>query len=783
MPIGCAALVLTVCALIQTEIAAATTNAPTATSGGSQAYVGSSSCRECHERFYELWAPSHHGLAMQPFTAQLSRSQLQAQKAPIVIGPTSYRADVDQGRVLETGPGGEKSYPIAHTMGGKNVYYFLTPLERGRLQVLPVAYDVRRKEWFDMAASAVRHLGGHADSPLDWRESPLTFNTACFNCHVSQLSKNYDLATDSYRTKWAEPGINCETCHGPGAEHIEAARATPPGETLADLKLIVTSAFSPDQMNSLCGSCHGKVAPITSAFAPGERFFDHFGLTALEHEDFYPDGRDLGENFTFTTWRMSPCVKSGKLDCTHCHTSSGRYRFEGAQANHACLPCHTEQVDAPEAHSRHKTGTDGAKCVSCHMPVTEFARMLRSDHSMRPPMPSLSLAHKSPNACNLCHTDMDAAWSDRTVLEWHGDDYQAKDRERAALIAAARKRDWSALPTMVTLLASSDREEIWAASLLQLLRSCEDERKWSGIKPCLEDSSPLVRAAAIDAYGDALSPSLIPPVLAATRDSYRLVRIRAAAALASMPREMVPAKDRAALQSATDELEASLLARPDDSGSHYNLGNFHMEQRAFPKAISAFQTAVKLQPNSVAPLVNVSLAYNAIGQNAQAEASLRRALSLDPTNAVSNLNFAMLMAELGKLADAEKAFRTAFSSDPQSAVAAFNLGVLLAGDQPEEALVWSRRAVALRPREPKYAYTLAFFLAQRGKIPEAETVLEKTLATSPAHAESYALLGQLYERRSERAKAAAFYRKASQEQQLPEPVRQHFAARANSLSQ
>ena len=34
-------------------------------------YTGSVSCRECHEKFYKLWAPSHHGLAMQPFTAEL----------------------------------------------------------------------------------------------------------------------------------------------------------------------------------------------------------------------------------------------------------------------------------------------------------------------------------------------------------------------------------------------------------------------------------------------------------------------------------------------------------------------------------------------------------------------------------------------------------------------------------------------------------------------------------------------------------------------------------------
>jgi len=35
-------------------------------------FAGSASCRECHERFYQLWAPSRHGLAMQAFSAELA---------------------------------------------------------------------------------------------------------------------------------------------------------------------------------------------------------------------------------------------------------------------------------------------------------------------------------------------------------------------------------------------------------------------------------------------------------------------------------------------------------------------------------------------------------------------------------------------------------------------------------------------------------------------------------------------------------------------------------------
>ena len=118
------------------------------------------------------------------------------------------------------GPKGQKKYKIEHALGGKNVYYFLTPFPRGRLQTLPLAYDVKKKEWFDTAASGIRHFPGtERDQPVSWLDPGYTFNTSCYSCHVSQLTMHYELKTDTYETTWAEPGINCETCHGPSEEH------------------------------------------------------------------------------------------------------------------------------------------------------------------------------------------------------------------------------------------------------------------------------------------------------------------------------------------------------------------------------------------------------------------------------------------------------------------------------------------------------------------------------------------------------------------------------------
>ena len=254
-------------------------------------------------------------------------------------------------------------------MGGKNVYYFLTQMPKGRLQVLPVAYDVHKQTWYDTAASGVRHFPDRRqhDEALPWTDRLFTFNTTCFDCHVSQLATNYDLETDTYRTTWREAGISCESCHGPGGEHTQAMEAGVKGHTSKDIKIIRTLEFGHEQMNDMCATCHAKLVPLSTDFVAGEKFYDHYDLITLEHQDFYPDGRDLGENYTFTSWSMSPCLKSDKLDCNHCHTPSGRPRFEGRRPTSRACPAtpRSSRIPRPTAITRPIARATRASPATC----------------------------------------------------------------------------------------------------------------------------------------------------------------------------------------------------------------------------------------------------------------------------------------------------------------------------------------------------------------------------------------------------------------------------------
>ena len=357
-------------------------------------YMGSRSCKECHQRFYNLWETSYHGRAMMDFSKEFAEKHLTKCEEFISSGKDAYQYQIKgrKGFILERST--KTSFPIRHVLGGKYVYYFLTPIENGKLQTLPLGYDVKRKEWFDITVSSLRMHQDILDEALPWTDRRYTFNTACFSCHVSQLSTDYDIATDSYHTEWKEPGINCETCHGPAEKHnrifTEAAKSGDVPDSLYLKTFTKSRGYSADIVNATCAYCHAKSIPLTSEYIIGEDFFQHFDLVGPENSDFYPDGRDLGENYTYSSWLMSPCVRNSDMDCLHCHTSSGRFKQKD-DPNTACLPCHADRVANAIDHTHHKPTSSGNVCINCHMPKNDFC-----------PYDTLRSLHAT--SCTRCHT-------------------------------------------------------------------------------------------------------------------------------------------------------------------------------------------------------------------------------------------------------------------------------------------------------------------------------------------------------------------------------------------
>ena len=109
--------------------------------------------------------------------------------------------------------------------------------------------------------------------------------------------------------------------------------------------------------------------------------------------------------------------------------------------------------------------------------------------------------------------------------------------------------------------------------------------------------------------------------------------------------------------------------------------------------------------------------------------------------------------------------------NPESAQAAYNIGVMLAERKPEESMKYIKMAVKLAPAEPKYQYSLAFYLLKAEKKTQAVSILEKLVDNHPDYADSWFLLGSIYEE-TDKEKAKKLYEQALKYEGLNDEARQ-----------
>lgn len=760
-------------------------------------YVGSSDCMACHERFYELWSTSHHGKAMQAFSGAFARSLVPMEEEMDVRGNKFIIELNSSGGVMhQTKPDGTKvTYPVLHALGGKNVFFFLVPLEQGKLQVAPLAYHVHKKNWYDSTGSMVRHFNnGLTDEALDWTDRQLTFNTACHDCHISQLRKNYNPETDSYTTTWSESGINCEVCHGPAEAHIKAAEeAAANGEILTDLKLLTFHGdLNMEQRDATCAPCHAKMTPLTRDFTPGELLFDHYDLISYEDPDFFADGRDLGENYTQTGWEANPCAISKQLECIHCHTSSGRFRFK-EEPNKSCLPCHDKRVENILAHSHHPADAN-VSCVDCHMPMTAQAHMHRSDHTFRPPSPAATLEFGSPNACNLCHHNpeaikgdfdghkpKDVEWANKHVLEWHGKNSGANVLELGHIIQACRDGKWDKLPEILAYLDHPKCDPAARVGILRLLNNCSHPEKWATIRKQLNSDNEWVRSAVAASLQYDNSIESTKALLKATQDKFRTVRIRAASSLIDRNLAGYTDAERKAYDAAHIEYWNALVIWPDRWSTHYNQGIYFDRTGDSVKALAAYNKSIELRNDVIQPLINASMVHARAGNSTNSYELLKKALKIEPENPMVNFNIALLDAEFGNLDNTEKYLRAALKSNPEMSQAAYNLGVLLARKKSDEGFKWLKVAAKTFPENWNYTSSYIFFLNEAKRSGETESVLKDIIATGRASAEAYFALANNYQRDGRTSEAIETYKKAKLDKRLPMDAKRYAAQMEQQL--
>ena len=190
-------------------------------------------------------------------------------------------------------------------------------------------------------------------------------------------------------------------------------------------------------------------------------------------------------------------------------------------------------------------------------------------------------------------------------------------------------------------------------------------------------------------------------------------------------------------------------------------GNFYSERRTAEdqrKAIDYFEQAIRLDPRYALAYAKLSLAAEALADNygvlapkerqeaiAKARAAAESALRLDPNLAEAHRAMGVILKNVDvNFIGAEAEYRRAFELAPQDPRVLQNLANLMAElGRLDEAVTFAQRSIALDPLRSATQFNLALYLTALGRYDEAEAALRKAIALQPQSATNYQRLATI----------------------------------------
>ena len=683
-------------------------------------YVSSALCAECHAPQFEGWRGSHHDLAMQPAEEGTVLGDFSGVTFEYHDRTTRFYREDGRYLVNTEGADGEAhDFEVRYTFGVTPLQQYLIEFPDGRLQCLDIAWNSLANEWFDLNPLEPVPAG----DPYHWTGRFQSWNLQCADCHSTAFRKNYDAASDSYASTWEEIDVGCQTCHGPGALHVERARswgdAEPPEAAEYGLAVQLSREDPAGIINS-CAPCHSRRQPLTNAPTPGGDFHDDYRLASLGDGLYHEDGQILEEVYVLGSFMQSRMYSKG-VSCSDCHDPHNLKLWVTGDA--VCLQCHSEEAPlerfdtlqvkeyASPDHHHHPQDSEGARCVKCHMPTTTYMVVdPRLDHSIRIPRPDLTLSLGTPNACNGCHEDQDAQWAADLITEWYGHEPTPHYGNALAAPRTGGTDEWVAL---FALPRDGEAPAIARATALELLGS-GTPIAFEIALDALADPEALVRARALSDLVGAPPQLLVEVIAASLTDESRLVRIEAARTLAGPAEELLDAEQRKLFEAALAELGAAMDANADTPAPHLNRGVLAARRGLRNDAEAAYRKALELDPDFLPAIFNLVNLISASGRGVEAEVLLRRALVRYPEEGELHYSLGLLLAEASRLVDCTISLEEAARLLPERPRIHYNLGLAyLRTKRPSDAERALLKAAQLAPRDPDFLYGLStFYLAE-----------------------------------------------------------------------
>jgi Flp pilus assembly protein TadD len=628
-----------------------------------QAYVDSRTCAECHPKIAETYARTGMARAFQrldspsfqaaaPFLHQQSNTWYAMVRREDGVYQRRWRIGSD-GREIHV-----RELRADYVMGsGNHARSYLHRTARGTVIELDLA-------WYPKDGGTWAMAPGH---DRDYVLPPRAVAYECMFCHNA-----YPSVPAGHEEPGSEPvyegalpeGIDCQRCHGPGANHVRAAQS---GADVAAIRsaIVNPARLSPQRQMEVCMQCHLETTSLQLphsiqrygrgpfSYRPGEPlagfmiFFDH--APGSKYQD------DFEIAHSAYRLRKSQCFlrSAGRLTCTTCHNPHDIPRGEQAAAHYdrACLQCH--------AAASHASRSD---CTGCHMPkrrTQDVMHAVMTDHLIQRQPPSADLL--APRAERR---EFDENQYRGEVVPYYPSPLP-QTPENALYLAVAQVTQRSNLAKGLPCLAAEIAKQNPARHEFYL----ELGQAWIAAgKP----------ATAVTAFEAALKRKADSPAA--------MLGLGDALTEAAQPARAVTVLSRA------------VKLAPNDALLWYQLAIAHSAAGSDDAAIAALEKSTAADPDLAEPYNLLGELLAGKGDLARAERSVERALEINPDLPEALGNLAHLRAAGGDLVQAAFYFARAVHLKPNDAEVRTNYAATLLGlRQLDEAQRQIERALTLRP--------------------------------------------------------------------------------------
>lgn len=330
---------------------------------GYEAYAGSVTCGKCHADIYSKHLKTAHYLTSQPATEETIIGSFAEGKNKFIYTPLLYiqmnRKDsgLYQSIYYKNELKKELKFALVTGSGTKGQTYLYR--DGNKLFQMPVSYFTAAGQWANSPGFPSDRI--MFDKPI---------STRCMECHTTyaHLLSEPDIKHEEFDQNKILYGIDCEKCHGPGAEHVKFQTENPAEK--AGRFIVKQSSLSRQQQLDMCRLCHDgsiKKSKPSFSFSAGELLADYFTTDSISAMAVNNDNVDVHGN-QFGLLKASKCFTRSNMTCGSCHNPHENEKGNLALYSTRCQGCHNTPHKPVAGLDAAQQATIGTNCIDCHMP-------------------------------------------------------------------------------------------------------------------------------------------------------------------------------------------------------------------------------------------------------------------------------------------------------------------------------------------------------------------------------------------------------------------------------